>query len=607
VKHLILTTSLLLAAVPAAGLEGFRYSRTIDVDAPGWTSVRLDGNALVHAADLTLLGPAGTEVALRVAADSAERRPVRVLGVEETPSGWAIGMDLGGRPPRHDRLFFDFRQQANVPGCRLEASDDKRSWTPVAEADLFLLGRDGNLRLNVLDYAPSTARYLRLHWPRAAGLPELRRVEAAEMSSTEVLELDHRPLEVGAEIDLPPAAHVLERLDLELESSGVVAYRLLAAAEGHWQVRATGVARGEDVRLRHSLALQRGTDPTLVLELHGDARLRRASARRAARRLVFNAAEAGRYVLAYGSVSSGSAVRAARSGHEGATVERLAHVEAGPEEAGAWPPIPASISSPAGPLDDTFEFTWRIAKGDARAGTPVWLELNDAVRAAARSDLGDLRLDAGGRQLPYVRQRLPRPTRVLRQKVRPQEDGPVSSYTLAVPTHADLDLVLTTAKAPFERRLSGHYAVVERAGVDRRRTEAFAVASWQCPDRQPLPCDFRRSIGRPASGELRIEVSNGDNPPLGDLEAELWTHRDVLVFVWPGQDVVLRAGADVGTPRYDLANLADLLARREMMVVEAAERLEVPSEPTLPPWALPAAIGLAAAVLLLLLVRMVRS
>src|SRR5262249_19997436 len=108
-----------------------------------------------------------------------------------------------------------------------------------------------------------------------------------------------------------------------------------------------------------------------------------------------------------------------------------------------------------------------------------------------------------------------------------------------------------------------------------------------------------------------IRLDDGDNPPLGSLDSAVWRRRDVLLFVWPGkvsgkgEPVKLLAGSDQLTaPDYDFAALGAVLLARPWQPAE----LDLAGTSTVKPsrwarWALPLALTLAGAFLLLLLRR----
>src|SRR6185295_20308480 len=113
--------------------------------------------------------------------------------------------------------------------------------------------------------------------------------------------------------------------------------------------------------------------------------------------VLFNAEEEGRYTLAYG----GSRRRAEAGPAAPAGVEPV-WLEAGPEIEHAPPPLPATATAPGVRLaTGRLKATWRVVAPSARPGTLVRLELPESVYAFSRADLGNLRLVASERQIPY--------------------------------------------------------------------------------------------------------------------------------------------------------------------------------------------------------------
>jgi hypothetical protein len=111
---------------------------------------------------------------------------------------------------------------------------------------------------------------------------------------------------------------------------------------------------------------------------------------------LFKAAEAGRHVLAYG----GPPRRGAAATEDAETL----WLEAGREVEQVLPPLPAAATAPAIRLGRRrLQGAWRVIAPSARPGTMVRLELPDVVYGAARADLGNLRLVAGERQIPFRR------------------------------------------------------------------------------------------------------------------------------------------------------------------------------------------------------------
>jgi hypothetical protein len=132
---------------------------------------------------------------------------------------------------------------------------------------------------------------------------------------------------------------------------------------------------------------------------------------------------------------------------------------------------------------------------------------------------------------------------------------------------------------------------------------ATTWSGWVCEPQPPLPCEVALALPDDLAGNAQVEIEDGDNAPLATLTGELTGPHRELLFAWPGDGVTLLAGArDLPSPRYDLAEEAASLRAREA-VSARVDATPSAGETRWPRWAPLAALGLAAAVLLLLLAR----
>jgi hypothetical protein len=106
-----------------------------------------------------------------------------------------------------------------------------------------------------------------------------------------------------------------------------------------------------------------------------------------------------------------------------------------------------------------------------------------------------------------------------------------------------------------------------------------------------------------AGRDFTVKIDDGDNRPLPEVEVELWTRRQVLYFVDPGQPLLLRAGSKLVAPRYDFAGMQPLLNRSDAVAATLGPALEVAAPVEAPRWVLLSVIGLAAVALLAILAR----
>jgi len=430
-----------VAGTPAAA-QGVRYTRAIEVPAVGWVRVPLDPEILREAApaggSLQLFGPEGEEVPFRRVLSAAGGGWAAAQEVSETltPAGWLVVLELSGAgdalpgatPGRHDRVRLELgAAPAEDASVRVEGSGDGSSWQllAVGRPDRSAPAGAGVVTLD-LAYPATASRYLRLLWP-AAGQPGdehpsvgLRAASVETVPARSLGVAMPRPVCRGVEapavgpravctLPVASAGGHLRRLDLTVTARQPVGYRLLAPEEGRWEPVAMGVWSSPLPETPHSLGLDldlpRPAEP-LRLELYGedeDLSLARAEADLGAEALVFRARRAGRHTLAYGTGVYRGAASAEVRVPRGVEPRRI---EPGPEESegvsGSGPALPES----AGPAPSVqFLRRWAVRAEAPVAGSLYRLALTDDVYAAARPDLGDLRLLSGDRQVPYVRWR----------------------------------------------------------------------------------------------------------------------------------------------------------------------------------------------------------
>src|SRR5882724_5839657 len=370
---------------------------------------------------------------------------------------------------------------------------------------------------------------------------------------------------------LPAAGQVIERLMLEISGdAGEIGYRLYEPRDGRWRPLAEGAwPAGTTGDTQHSLDLP--PDPvagdSLRLELYGAGssapEIKSFGAEVAVETVLFQAAEPGTYLLAYGGGAGARKELPRRDRPAGSEVTWLTPAA---EQEHPPPLLPAPAVEPGNPLGETrFASAWKVVAPEARPGGLVRLEVPVGVYGPAHPDLSDLRLAVGGRQIPYLRWTPPAPTLVRETAVQPVRS--------------------------WDRRGQGG---ASRIDVDLPQTG------------QPLTQLLL--VGRaPRLLELRFE--DGDNPPLGTLDLSLWRRSDVLVFVWPERgpeqgEVQLLAGArGLKAPDYDLAALGDQLLARPWRPAELDKSGAAAPAARWTRWVMPATLGLAALLLFVLLRR----
>jgi hypothetical protein len=606
---------------PVHALDGFAYTRDFEVPAAGWVRVPLDIAALRHmapgGADLHVFAPGGESIPFRLSATLPESasRPAQVK--KQGDRAWVL--DTGADPFPHERLVLDLTTpEIAIPALRLESSPDRETWEPLASAVPVRLGGAEGVQRVALTYPSTSHRFLRLLWPTASPALASAAVEtvAGPLLTFVIQGAPCRHASSASICTLEiPAGQVLRRLTVEVEGAGrdagrnagrkepgAVGYRLQSAVESRWELLAEGVWEGAG---RHVLA--GGPKPmpgsTLRLELHGPGGPRAIGYvfELAVPTVLFQAPGPGQYLLAYGGIRGGAVTPGDRP------AEAL-WLEPGPEKPGTPPQLPAG---PGASLDRIrFSNGWDISAPDAKPGDLVRLELSSIVYGAAREDLGDLRLSAGGRQIPFFRWSPPDPAFAAGDPgLRPGvSDRPGESRVVVSLPSEGLPLTqihLSAAAAPLSRPVTVLYVDPDHRS---RSGQAAASSTWECSPEPPLPCRARLDLSGTAPRLLTVRLRDGDNPRLSTLGVSVWRRRDVLLFVWPELEkdaaVRLLAGAEsLEAPRYDLASLGPALLGHPWQTAEIRRAGADAEKPWWGRWVMPLGVTIAAAWLVWLLRR----
>jgi hypothetical protein len=286
-------------------------------------------------------------------------------------------------------------------------------------------------------------------------------------------------------------------------------------------------------------------------------------------------------------------------------------------------PAAAELRQPdRGARLETADF--RVARRipDASPGL-VALQLDAAVLAHSRGPdarFADVRIvDADGYQLPYLLERRD-DSLSLTLAVEPAGSaaaraargaGSVSVYAIELP-HPNLPparVMLETSARVFRRpvRLG-----VER-GPDRRHRDAWfeplAAGVWQHADETRAAPPLAMAVTPGDATRLLVVVEEGDNRPLAVTGARLLLPSWRVRFFKPAAPVTLVYGNDaVSPPQYDLALLSERVMSAEARDVTASPDAARPPRPArLSPLLFWVALGLAAVVLLGLIVRLLTS
>jgi hypothetical protein len=203
----------------------------------------------------------------------------------------------------------------------------------------------------------------------------------------------------------------------------------------------------------------------------------------------------------------------------------------------------------------------------------VRVPLTEEVLAAARSDLGDVRIvDADNHQIPYLIR-----SRASQQSwgeltVERTENGKTSVLEVALP-HDNVvvgSVTLHTKADLFSRRVT----ISEPRGG---RLQTLRVFDWQGGTRPDLlTLDVMSRMG----DTLVISIENGDNPPLPvDRVEATWPSWDVVTTLPEGGASLIYGNARQTAPDYDLTLLRDRVLERATAEVGLGARVAVKAAP----------------------------
>ncbi|HYO16035.1 MAG TPA: DUF2339 domain-containing protein [Thermoanaerobaculia bacterium] len=567
---------LLMMLAGTSGLvaaEGRLHTRPVDVPAKGPVRVPLDLAALRHlGADgegVRVFGPDGQEVPSRMETFFQKIEPPSISAATQSggrdKQGFVIEVAPGQSSTSYDQIFLVSRNRnfGATPGVRVEGSDNGRGWHPLGNSDLFEVWREegwrsGDHQVSML-LPPSGYRFVRVLPSHHFGWTEVASLPGRTASWTVERPECRRDADLTVcVLRLPARGQRPLRLILEMADRRDLGLRLLAAEEGAWKPLVQGVSRPVS-GARHVVPL--GVDlplgtRTLRLELGtkgAPARLVRAILPLAQPVAVFEAPRPGRYRLAYGG-GGGLQLR-----EDNSVPDDAAWIEPGPESAGELPSLPGRLIRPKVPLRGDFAFSWTVESRGASPGEVVRLEIPDEVYARSLPDLADVRLHAGGWQIPFVRRNLDEPARVVevrrsrlekrflgvgspRLDIRlPQPRLPLTTYRLTAPPDS----------GPIEE-----WPSLSLVPADWR-------PGWYCRPQPLLPCQFNGAT-RGVEDRAFAPVVTIEDLQIPTFDVSVWRRREALVFVWPeGGPVRLVAGdRERGAPSYDLALIeSQILAR----------------------------------------------
>ncbi len=599
-----LAATSLAAGFDTAAWE-YRQDVTIDHAGPVRLSLPLDTLDAAEAdlADLRLLGPDGAEIPFAIVRRNTVRPATERIPLQGRLEGDATVVEFGlAKAVPIQRLRLETPAPDFVRAVTVEIESEPGRWQRIVDSAL-VFRTQGGLELLAIDLRGTRARTLRLAL-RNANHPAIPiTAVVVETGGDEPEPLVDLPAaivateqEAGAtRVSLDLGRRHLALAELALDARDAVfqrAARLLAQRATDDEIAEETLAAGTYARLvfpddrtyaqlalpvdtvtplaRLELVLDNGDSPPLS-DLRFVARLRRVD-------IGFAAPAAGTYTLLAGAPAAAAPrYDVAAFGADWGRLPSLA-APAAPRTANpAYRPaqVPAEIPEFGGPIDSTKWSHSRAVRLSA-PGAQV-LELDAAVLAQCRADLGDLRLVRDGRQVPYLLEKSSRVRAVALPLVAaPDAKRPaVGRWELDLPVAGMPvnSLRLTIAEPLFARTI-----VVGEVLPDSRGQAWPRLLGSAAVQRRSLaePTVFTISLqSRPRSGKLFVEIDHGDNAPFAPAAAEA---------VYPVHRLHFRAGEaasctlvygnpTAAAPRYDLQLAAPrlLAAPRHTAALAAAD------------------------------------
>jgi hypothetical protein len=551
-----------------------------------------------------------------------------------------------------DRVRLDALPPPYLKRIRLEGSGDRSRWTVlVAEGTVFDLP-ESDLRQTSLSFDAGSYRYLRVTWDdarsaRIARMPAVsaRAVAAALPSAplTTPVTFERRPSEPGRSrfhLRLPGA-----RLPLAAITLDVTGGRILRDAEVY-EARLTGAEAAPALLGRSKLKrVEQGAltasalrvpieapveaDLDLVVDDGDNPRLevRSIAAEFAELPWIYFEAPERALIARYGNPSLLAPRYDLEAARQVLRIDTVTDATWGEprvrttEEnaAGAAPPLPTV----GAPIDvNGFRFVREIPPGDAGL---VAVRLDEAVLAHSRgadARFADVRVvDASGRQIPYLVERVSEPLSVdvspMRLSERPaalgKSGGSETIYRIEWPYEGlpSPRLVLTTNARVFRRPIR---IVAEREADRRRRdpwAETLSTTTWVHADQDRPARPLVVSLPTANTKHVLLVVEEGDNSalPIAGAQLLLPAYR-MRLFRASDQPLRLAYGrSDLAPPNYDLALLTPrVFGVSASEVAPGPERDERPKAAAgVSPWVFWGIMVGAVIVLLALITRLVRK
>ncbi len=575
-----------IAQANAAPLNDWPSRQSLDVTAPGLVRVALPAEtfdtAQASLADLRLLDPAGAEVPYLIERPRAMARTLR------SQEGWQVFLEAN-----RTRIEIDVKLSGRLTAVTLEtpASEFLKAASLTGTADgvarvLFSghpvfrqSGGATQLRLKLPDGA-WTHLTLMLDDARSKPIPitgivlheEDSPAPSPELFTTTISERIEGAGETWLTVDLGAARvplaglrfHTGEPLFTRRVSvltrqweNGEVRERLLGSGT---IFRVVVEGQTNTAQLDLLLDLQPPTRELVLVIDNGDSpplAIEAVEAIRRPIRLVFLARQSGTFQLFSGNPRVAAPrydVAALSSQLKNANIVllRLGGLSANPDfrPSEPLPEIPLFAAA----LDvEPWAFRRAVKAG---AGAVQQLELTPHVLAHAQGGLGDLRLVAAGKQIPFILERAGF-TRALTPEVSRADDAKqprLSRWTIRLPQARlpIMKLSCETKATLFQREAQLFEEVADGRG--ERHLRGLGNTSWV---RRPENKSGRFSMTLhmpPQTETLLLQIENGDNPALDLEKFQVFLPVTRMLFTAPpGETVTLCYGnAKAIAPSYDL-------------------------------------------------------
>jgi hypothetical protein len=589
-KALVLAIGLLTACSwPIRAEEPlYVYERDVTVTNAGWVKLNVPMEMLSRLSssvdEILVLDQDGRAIPAYLYERPPEKpgmvRTVALSNMEHFSGQYVIDVDLGPGIFRHRMISIDLPGKGLAEGVILEGSSDKSSWHILRKGSMFRLNYAGLTEKTSLEYAPTTDRYLRIYWPENAGFPLWQKVSVADWTEKEEdflaedLKFDNaweNDNERAYYLSLPPFP--LEKASIELfpKISYPLSCRLTSFSGGEWK-SASEVVLYPDIASTIFLPQSAFSGKSLLILNGGGYKINgitKMLIRYVPKFIVFKAEKAGIFKLYYGAIGGAPPPKSV----EGLKPLKEEYIEAllGPESENKLPEIPPLNMLIGGSMPQADFALRREIIIPPEGSNLISLELPPEIYEYANSDLSDIRLDCGGRQMPYINYSPPENSIVFEKygiSPVPVKNENRSAIAIDLPAeNMPLNfLELTIPSQPFSRRITLMYKgkgnSEEEGKVVWRELESGV---WQCPAAYGILTRFAFKCVPVPSRELKVVFDDLDNAPLPFVNVVLWGSRDVLIFPRPApqEKIFFCAGASgLSEPVYDFQKLSDIVLKR---------------------------------------------